>query len=141
MQIPTIMDWLSLLWQYAICDGSAQHARWRSLPRPSSRWACDAIRHGTKRRVQRCGRVWLQALPDRLRAIVPKVEAHVVQIGARIGKGEALAVVQPDTLQQAVDVLQACVDADVCVIPQGANTGLTGGSVPRPSDPCVGGLG
>lgn len=27
--------------------------------------------------------------------------------------------------------LQACVDADACVIPQGANTGLTGGSVPR----------
>ena len=26
---------------------------------------------------------------------------------------------------------QACVDADACVIPQGANTGLTGGSVPR----------
>lgn len=37
----------------------------------------------------------------------------------------------PGTLQEAVDVLRACVAAGVAVVPQGANTGLTGGSVPR----------
>ncbi len=55
--------------------------------------------------------------------------------GARIGKGEALAVVQPGSLKEAVSALRACVEADVIVIPQGRNTGLTGGSVPR-SDKC-----
>jgi hypothetical protein len=44
-------------------------------------------------------------------------------VGARMGSGQALAVVLPGTLQEAVDALQACVDADVAVVPQGANTG------------------
>lgn len=51
--------------------------------------------------------------------------------GARLGGGSALAVVRPQSLQQAVQCLQVIVDADCTVIPQGANTGLTGGSVPR----------
>jgi hypothetical protein len=51
--------------------------------------------------------------------------------GARLGHGTALAVALPGTLEEAVVVLQACVDAGVAVIPQGRNTGLTGGSVPR----------
>ena len=51
--------------------------------------------------------------------------------GARLGQGSALAVCRPGTLQEAVDALRACVAADAIVIPQGANTGLTGGSVPR----------
>ena len=49
--------------------------------------------------------------------------------GSRLGKGDAFVVVHPSTIQQALDCLQASVDADACVIPQGANTGLTGGSV------------
>ena len=74
-----------------------------------------------------------QALPDKLSAIVGEshVERAVEQRGSRLGLGEAFVVVKPGTLQEAVDALQACVDADACVIPQGANTGLTGGSVPR----------
>lgn len=74
-----------------------------------------------------------QALPDKLSAIVgaSNVERAVEQRGSRLGLGEAFVVVKPGTLQEAVDALQACVDADACVIPQGANTGLTGGSVPR----------
>ena len=74
-----------------------------------------------------------QALPDRLSAIVgaAHVEHAVEQRGSRLGRGEAFAVVRPGTLQEAIDALQACVDADVCIIPQGANTGLTGASVPR----------
>lgn len=51
--------------------------------------------------------------------------------GIRIGKGEALAVCQPGSLREAADALKACVTANVAVIPQGKNTGLTGGSVPR----------
>jgi D-lactate dehydrogenase len=51
--------------------------------------------------------------------------------GARIGHGKALCIVQPGTLQQAIQCLQAIVDAGCVVVPQGSNTGLTGGSVPR----------
>ena len=54
-----------------------------------------------------------------------------MQRGSRLGRGVAHAVVRPGTIQEAIDCLQACVDGDVCVIPQGANTGLTGASVPR----------
>jgi len=43
----------------------------------------------------------------------------------------ALAIVTPTSLEQAVQSLQAIVDADCICIPQGANTGLTGGSTPR----------
>lgn len=50
--------------------------------------------------------------------------------GFRSGGGEALAVVFPDTLLQQWKVLQACVLADVVMIMQAANTGLTEGSTP-----------
>lgn len=48
----------------------------------------------------------------------------------REGQGPALAVVMPTTLWQQWQVLEACVDANVIVIMQAANTGLTGGSTP-----------
>jgi len=50
--------------------------------------------------------------------------------GFREGYGPALAVVKPSTLLQQWQVLQACVKADLIVIMQAANTGLTGGSTP-----------
>lgn len=53
--------------------------------------------------------------------------------GNRIGQGKALAVVRPGSFQEARRVVEACMAAGVAVLPQGANTGLTGGSVPRDS--------
>lgn len=53
--------------------------------------------------------------------------------GFRSGEGEALAVVQPTTLLEQWQVLQACVAADKIVIMQAANTGLTEGSTPKGS--------
>ena len=50
--------------------------------------------------------------------------------GYRFGEGKALAVVRPGTLLEQWKVLQSCVAADVIVITQAANTGLTGGSTP-----------
>ncbi|NHX27541.1 D-lactate dehydrogenase, partial [Escherichia coli] len=44
--------------------------------------------------------------------------------GFRSGGGDALAVVQPATLLEQWQVLQACVAADKIVIMQAANTGL-----------------
>ena len=54
--------------------------------------------------------------------------------GWRYGEGEALAVVKPGTLLEIWDVLQVCVAADLIVIMQAANTGLTGGSTPFGND-------
>lgn len=54
--------------------------------------------------------------------------------GFRFGSGKALAVVRPETLFEIWQVLEACVAADVIVIMQAANTGLTGGSTPDGND-------
>jgi len=80
-------------------------------------------------------------LPNKLESIVGRenvlpgsiTEASSAKYlkGARLGQGSALAIVRPQSLQEAIDCLQAIVDADCTVIPQGANTGLTGGSTPR----------
>jgi D-lactate dehydrogenase (quinone) len=52
--------------------------------------------------------------------------------GARLGGGgNALAIITPRTLQDVVTCVQLIVDANCVILPQGANTGLTGGSVPR----------
>jgi FAD/FMN-containing dehydrogenase len=45
--------------------------------------------------------------------------------------GAALAVVRPASTGEVAAVLRACATAGVAVIPQGGNTGLVGGSVPR----------
>ncbi|MEO6059910.1 MAG: FAD-binding oxidoreductase [Candidatus Limnocylindria bacterium] len=45
--------------------------------------------------------------------------------------GEALAVVRPASTDEVAAVVRACAAADVAIIPQGGNTGLVGGSVPR----------
>ncbi|MFP5075051.1 D-lactate dehydrogenase [Neisseria sp. WLZKY-1] len=54
--------------------------------------------------------------------------------GYRFGEGQALAVVRPGTLLEMWQILQECVAADVIVITQAANTGLTGGSTPSGND-------
>jgi len=46
-------------------------------------------------------------------------------------RGDALAVVRPATTDEVAAVLAACAGAGAAVIPQGGNTGLVGGSVPR----------
>lgn len=50
--------------------------------------------------------------------------------GYRYGDGEVLAAVEPGTLVEQWRVLETCVAADVAIILQAANTGLTGGSTP-----------
>ncbi|MDD0823227.1 D-lactate dehydrogenase [Mannheimia sp. AT1] len=54
--------------------------------------------------------------------------------GYRFGTGNALAVVRPASLLEFWHILKACVAADVIVIAQAANTGLTGGSTPSGND-------
>lgn len=76
-------------------------------------------------------------LIDRLRTIASPAHVHVgaratrrFRTGYRYGDGEIAAAVQPGTLVEQWRVLQACLEADVAIILQAANTGLTGGSTP-----------
>ncbi|MFD1950432.1 D-lactate dehydrogenase [Sphingomonas arantia] len=54
--------------------------------------------------------------------------------GYRTGDGAVIAVVRPGSLVELWRVAQACVAADVSIIVQAANTGLTGGSTPDGGD-------
>ena len=80
-------------------------------------------------------------LLSRLRAIVGY--RHVLtgarktaryRAGYRTGSGAALAVVRPGNLLEQWRVVQACVAADISIVMQAANTGLTGGSTPDGDD-------
>ncbi len=44
--------------------------------------------------------------------------------------GEALAVVRPASVDESARVVRACASAGVSIVPQGGNTGMSGGAVP-----------
>ncbi len=79
------------------------------------------------------------AFLDTLRAAVgashvltdPELRASYETDWTRRWRGEALAVVRPATTDEMIAVLLACAAAGAAVIPQGGNTGLVGGAVPR----------
>jgi D-lactate dehydrogenase len=75
----------------------------------------------------------LQAICGRRRVLTSSRSTRRFRRGFRSGEGDALAVVQPATLLEQWQVLQACVAADKIVIMQAANTGLTEGSTPKGS--------
>ena len=61
----------------------------------------------------------------------PDLRASYQTDWTRRWSGTALAVVRPGSTDQVAAVLRACTDAGVGVVPQGGNTGMVGGSVPR----------
>ncbi len=61
----------------------------------------------------------------------PDLRASYETDWTRRWTGAALAIVRPGTTDEVAAVLRACTDAGVAVVPQGGNTGLVGGSVPR----------
>jgi FAD/FMN-containing dehydrogenase len=79
------------------------------------------------------------SLVETLRAIVggrhcltdPDLRASYETDWTRRWSGRALAVVRPGSTEEVAAVLRACADAGASVVPQGGNTGLVGGSVPR----------
>ena len=85
-----------------------------------------------------CG-VALESLISALRDAVgdthvltdPDLRASYETDWTRRWHGEAAAVVHPADTEQVAAVITACRDAGAVVIPQGGNTGLVGGSVPR----------
>src|SRR5215475_453271 len=67
-------------------------------------------------------------------------EAHVLTGEATLGyatdwtgrfRGQAAIVVRPRDTAEVAAVLALCTDAGLAVVPQGGNTGLVGGGVPR----------
>lgn len=76
----------------------------------------------------------LQAIVGAKFTLTDEAKKQPYTKGFRFGSGEALAVVRPETLYQIWQVLEECVAADVTVIMQAANTGLTGGSTPDGND-------
>jgi FAD/FMN-containing dehydrogenase len=61
----------------------------------------------------------------------PEVTASYATDWTRRFQGEAMLVVRPADAEAVAAVVARCADARVPVVPQGGNTGLVGGSVPR----------
>jgi D-lactate dehydrogenase len=72
----------------------------------------------------------LQRIAGKKYLIVDEDKMQGYTKGYRFGSGKAMAVVKPGTLMEIWLILKACVEADVAIIMQAANTGLTGGSTP-----------
>ena len=69
------------------------------------------------------------------RYLITDVEKQVPYCtGWRFGSGSAIAVLKPGTLVELWNSLELCVEFDVIVVMQAANTGLTGGSTPSGDD-------
>ncbi len=81
----------------------------------------------------------LSALLPRLAAIVgddhlltdPQLTAGYAVDWTRRFAGSTPGVVRPASVAQLAEVMRACADAGAAIVPQGGNTGLVGGSVPR----------
>ena len=73
-------------------------------------------------------------ITDKKNIITDPAKTLYYRSGYRFGTGNAIAVVKPTTLVEYWKILKACVEADVIVISQAANTGLTGGSTPDGND-------
>jgi FAD/FMN-containing dehydrogenase len=83
----------------------------------------------------------MDALLDELRALAgadgvltepSDLDGHTLDWRRRY-RGPTLAVVLPRSTQQVCDVVRACARHGVAIIPQGGNTGMSGGSVPLAS--------
>ncbi|GGL36293.1 D-lactate dehydrogenase [Caulobacter rhizosphaerae] len=71
----------------------------------------------------------LRRIVGRSHVLTDEAAAPFAQ-GYRFGAGTVVAAVRPATLLEMWEVAKLCVGADRIVIPQAANTGLTGGSTP-----------
>ena len=52
-------------------------------------------------------------------------------------QGVALAVAEPDSADAVASVVRWCAANNVVVVPQGGNTGLSGGGTPEPAETAV----
>ncbi|MEM7025277.1 MAG: FAD-binding oxidoreductase [Pseudomonadota bacterium] len=61
---------------------------------------------------------------------------HLVDWSA-IHHGDALLVARPQTTEQVSQVVKTCAEHGIAIVPQGGNTGLCGGAIPRGDLPCI----
>lgn len=76
----------------------------------------------------------LHAIVGRAHVLTGDAATRRYRSGYRYGAGAVIAVVRPGSLIEQWRTVQACVAADVSIIMQAANTGLTGGSTPDGDD-------
>lgn len=76
----------------------------------------------------------LQSIVGSQYTLIDSAKKQPFTQGFRFGAGDALAVVKPATLIEIWRVLAVCVEHDLAIIMQAANTGLTGGSTPYGND-------
>jgi D-lactate dehydrogenase len=76
----------------------------------------------------------LKAVAGREAVLTGERATRRFRTGYRVGTGSALAVVRPRSLVGLWQALGVCAEAGAIVIPQAANTGLTGGSTPWGDD-------
>ena len=76
----------------------------------------------------------LQNVVGKKYVFTDKLNKEPFSKGWRYGEGSALAVVKPGKLTQMWKTLEICVENDLIIIMQAANTGLTGGSTPFGED-------
>ena len=76
----------------------------------------------------------IQQITGKKNVLTAQWDKQAYSKGWRYGEGEALAVVKPGTLLELWKILNVCNTANVIVIMQAANTGLTGGSTPFGND-------
>lgn len=87
----------------------------------------DAAKAGGEPNLRRV----LRRIVGRRHVLAGAVATRRYITGFRVGAGPALAVVRPGSLMEFWLTLHACMRADVIVVMQSANTGLTGGSTPN----------
>jgi FAD/FMN-containing dehydrogenase len=63
--------------------------------------------------------------------VLTGADAAPFAVSARRVRGDCLAVVRPGTTQEVADVVRLAASCAVPVVPQGGNTGLSDGAVPR----------
>lgn len=102
------------------------------LPDGFPRTCCEKDQNLTK--AQKALPKELQKLLGKENVILGQTESPLTAQflkGARLGHGPALCIVTPRKLHEVIPVVQMVLDAGATILPQGQNTGLTGGSVPR----------
>ena len=76
----------------------------------------------------------LKAVVGRAQVLTDPRATRPYRTGFRYGGGNALALVRPRSLVELWHALRACIAANTIILPQAANTGLTGGSTPLGND-------
>ena len=87
------------------------------------------MNHHTQEFLSACG-----ALLSKQQLLTAASDTLAYRKGMRFGLGSALAVAIPDSLLQLWHLLKLCVQYDIIILMQAANTGVTGGSTPYGDD-------